>query len=44
MIYMNDLQNICEHGNYLLYADDTVIYNTKEVTRNCKRILKDLKE
>ena len=31
IIYMNDLQNICKKSNYLLYADDTVIFNTKEI-------------
>ena len=26
IVYMNDLRNICNYSNYLLYADDTVIY------------------
>ena len=33
IIYMNDMQNVCEKSKYLLYADDTVIFNTKEITQ-----------
>ena len=29
IIYMNDIKSSCTNSHYLLYADDTVIFNTK---------------
>ena len=31
IIYMNDMKSLCTNSQYLWYADDTVIYNTKEL-------------
>ena len=42
IIYMNDLQNICEHSKYLLYTDYTVIFNTKEITKATSEVQSDL--
>ena len=43
IIYMNDLQNVCTNSKYLLYADDTVIFNTKDVGQATIEIQEDLK-
>ena len=42
IIYMNDLQNICKYCKYLLYADDTVIFNTKDIAQSTIELQLDL--
>ena len=42
IIYMNDIQSSCKNSRYLLYADDTVIFNTKEITQATIEIQLDL--
>ena len=42
IVYMNDLQNVCDNSKYLLYADDTVIFNTKEIDQATTEVKSDL--
>ena len=42
IIYMNHLKNICKNSKYLLFADDTVIYNTKEIVQATIELESDL--
>ena len=39
---MNDMQNVCEKSKYLLYADDTVIFNTKDINQATAEVQSDL--
>ena len=40
--YMNDLRTACKNSKYLLYADDTVIFNTNENQIATNQIQRDL--
>ena len=42
IIYMNDLGTSCKNSNYLLYADDTVIFNTKYINTATIELQEDL--
>ena len=42
IIYMNDINTSCKNSNYLLYADDTVIFNTKDINVATRELQTDL--
>ena len=42
IIYMNDIKTSCKNSNYLLHADDTVIFNTKEIRTATNELQADL--
>ena len=42
IIYMNDIKSSCTNSQYLLYADDTVIFNTKELALATSDLQSDL--
>ena len=42
IMYMNDIESVCKKCKYLLYADDTVIYNTNDIETGTIEIKADL--